>query len=241
MWYLDVFFFSPLVVYVLVLGELLALAFSVDRARAIRIGDVSWKRKRTAVLLAVITGPLSWVYTGTKDAGIAAVSISTVLGILVFPASITAGYCIHGLSALNAESEAAGVGLLAIIVFTTIAGLFFLTCFWVFAIADASFKNKIWYSSKPRGRSKQSAVLLAAFFGPWSWLYTLAADRWKFVAAQLMGWGGLLAGFVLSGGRGLTIVMSLTVMGVFWVVSIVNAARRNQSWYSSFPEPGNAR
>lgn len=40
-------------------------------------------------------------------------------------------------------------------------------------------------------KDKNVAVILAVFFGPWSWLYTAKKDIWKFVVGLIVGFLGM--------------------------------------------------
>lgn len=67
-------------------------------------------------------------------------------------------------------------------------------------------------------KSKTPAILLAVFLGLWTWLYTYKVDAWKF-------WLNLVVSILTLGLWGL----------IAWVWAIVDAARRSQDWYQSFP------
>jgi hypothetical protein len=68
-------------------------------------------------------------------------------------------------------------------------------------------------------KKKTTAVLLAVFLTIWTWAYTYKVDAWKF-------WLNLALG-----------ILTLGVWTVFisWPWSIIDAARRPQGWYESFP------
>lgn len=67
-------------------------------------------------------------------------------------------------------------------------------------------------------KSKTPAILLAVFLGFWTWVYTYKVDAWKF-------WVNL----------GLSIVTLSLWFLVAWVWAIVDAVRRPDEWYQSFP------
>ena len=75
------------------------------------------------------------------------------------------------------------------------------------------------YSSKSE-KSKTVAIVLAVFFGCWSWLYTYRENAWKF-------WVGL--------------VISLTCWWMLfipnfavWVWALVDNTIKNDDWYKEY-------
>ena len=87
-------------------------------------------------------------------------------------------------------------------------------------------------------KSKTTAVVLAVFLGPWSWLYTFKRDQAKFWI-----W---LGGFVLINGYYLTLdvwersyygqstVPLLWTLG-FSIAAIITQASRSQNFFTEFP------
>lgn len=74
--------------------------------------------------------------------------------------------------------------------------------------------------------SKTTAVLLAVFLAPFTWLYTYKTDATKF-------WVGLSV-YILG------LILSILVVGVFvcagiWIWAIVDAARRPDQFYEAYP------
>lgn len=95
----------------------------------------------------------------------------------------------------------------------------------------------------PEAKDKTAAVLLAAFIGVWSFLYTFRAD------AQLF-WLGLSAPFVAmflavlaSGGRlvGWQIIFAIFVSAFVSVLAIVRQATRSSEWFARYPDNGSIR
>jgi hypothetical protein len=68
-------------------------------------------------------------------------------------------------------------------------------------------------------KKKITAVLLAVFLTTWTWAYTYKVDAWKF-------WLNLALGLLTLGVW--TILIS-------WPWAIIDAARRPQDWYQTFP------
>ena len=66
-------------------------------------------------------------------------------------------------------------------------------------------------------KDKTTAILLAIFFGFWSYLYTYEKDKLKF-------WLGFGLSFVTLGLAGI----------VFWIMAIVDSANRDANFYNNF-------
>jgi len=98
------------------------------------------------------------------------------------------------------------------------------------------------------GKSKTTAVLLAVFFGSWSWLYTYKENSQKFWVTTSVMFGipflvvvlGIIARASASG-RGIEgwmialpgIIWYLSLFA-FWVWSIIDNASKSDAWYRSF-------
>lgn len=89
----------------------------------------------------------------------------------------------------------------------------------------------------PEARSKTAAVLLAAFVGVWSFLYTFKADSTAF-------WLGLSAPVVavplvafISGGRlmGWHLIFCLFVIFLVSIFALVRQAVRPSEWFARYP------
>lgn len=118
-------------------------------------------------------------------------------------------------------------------------------------------------SQAPLGaKSKTTAVLLAVFLGPWTWLYTYARDAKKFwvgIGAALvwfvlliLAWTALAASVntcttqaalsngcsVASTGAGFGIVVSVLAWIIFpgiWLWAVIDTAVKNDWYFSNFP------
>jgi hypothetical protein len=79
------------------------------------------------------------------------------------------------------------------------------------------------------GKSKTTAVILAFFFGYWSWLYTFKRDRAKFFICLLL---SILASavYVISG----MYYISYFFWPVFWLWPFINSIMRGSQWYAQY-------
>ena len=68
-------------------------------------------------------------------------------------------------------------------------------------------------------KKKLTAVLIAVFYSFWAWIYTYKVDSWKF-------WLSLVLSFFTAG---------LWWIFVAWPWAIIDAARRPDDWYATFP------
>ncbi len=109
--------------------------------------------------------------------------------------------------------------------------------------------------SRIRGRARSSpknkmiSVLLAIFLSYWTWLYTYRKDAWKFwigtgivliqiILFFIMTWmtvgsidlSGLIRQLSLLG-----LLTPLWILVPLWIWAVVDAARKNEEWYHSFP------
>jgi predicted RNA-binding Zn-ribbon protein involved in translation (DUF1610 family) len=71
-------------------------------------------------------------------------------------------------------------------------------------------------------KSKSTAILLAVFLGPWTYLYTYKRNAAKF-------WIGLVVGLFLGF---LTVGISIFIV---WLVAIIDVATKPESYYLHFP------
>jgi hypothetical protein len=93
-------------------------------------------------------------------------------------------------------------------------------------------------------RSKTIAILLAVFFGPWTWLYTFRKDAWKASAGLGSNLSILIFTINLSvitqrskDDSGLAIIaplfMSIILFFTTWILSIVDTTIKKREWYNT--------
>ena len=98
------------------------------------------------------------------------------------------------------------------------------------------------------GKSKTTAVVLAVFFGSWSWLYTYKASAKKFWVTICILFGlpffmflGVFVAANSGNGRGVqgwmvaaTVIIWYFFVFGFWVWSIIDNAVKSEAWYRSY-------
>ena len=83
------------------------------------------------------------------------------------------------------------------------------------------------YLSKDE-KSKATSVLLAVFFGWWTWLYTYKKDAWKFWA----GVGSAVIEAILIVNNTWSVVWIIAIGVILW--AIVDTATKSDDWYKSY-------
>lgn len=79
-------------------------------------------------------------------------------------------------------------------------------------------------------KSKTTAILLAVFLCPATWLYTYREDGAKFWA-----WAGIFIAAVFFGAVAPALGLITSIMGLaFWVWTIVGVAKRPMPWYAEY-------
>ena len=156
--------------------------------------------KTQAILLAVLFGPWTWLYTYHQDkwkfwGSLIIILVGIIIAVttpLTPPTSDLFDPEIYALSlpiiflvlhevfssaisfAYLAISFGPGVELHHTYVFLLLAAV------WVWAIIDSSIKPKTRYESEPAEISKKMALITAVVFSYNAWLYTYHKDKWKF-------------------------------------------------------------
>ncbi len=86
-------------------------------------------------------------------------------------------------------------------------------------------------------KSKTTAVLLAVFLCPATWLYTYRKDGAKFWA-----WAGIVIAALFLGAVAPAVASITGMMGLaFYVWTIVGVAKRPMSWYASYNDSASLR
>ncbi|MDP3062265.1 MAG: hypothetical protein Q8O40_03475 [Chloroflexota bacterium] len=106
-----------------------------------------------------------------------------------------------------------------------------------------------------RRKSKTLSVVLAVFFGPWTWLYTYGRDSSKLWIALIVGvcavflvafTVGALAGATMGGEPysvsdkitlwAIEIALLVEIMAIpaVWAWAIIDASVKKSSWYSNY-------
>jgi len=102
-------------------------------------------------------------------------------------------------------------------------------------------------------KSKTVSILLAAFLGYWTWLYTYKKDHWKFWLSLgvsivcSIGLGIIFIWFIASGLNSVKVSNALTVSLIvgyilviivsfgLWVWSVIDTAIKKDEWYTGYP------
>ena len=95
------------------------------------------------------------------------------------------------------------------------------TCNHCGEVTDWRARDSQW-----RRKVKTAAVIMAALFGPFTWLYTVRKDYWKFLT-----WMSALLGAVLVGHP---VLLQLSVIAV-WLWAILDTALKPFDWYKTYP------
>lgn len=188
------------------------------------------KSKSFAVVLAVFLGPWAWLYTYGKDAWKFTLSLGVNLSILLFIVSMGIG---NWTEAKSMGEVPCGVAV-ATLLFLLFVLLVISFATWLWAIVDSAAKSRKWYATAPKGKTRDAAVLLAGFVGPWTWLYTYAKDAQKFWLGVGIGFGATIVRSWLHP-TFLTLIGWAIIIGFIWVSSFVIAVTRSTEWYESFP------
>jgi predicted RNA-binding Zn-ribbon protein involved in translation (DUF1610 family) len=108
----------------------------------------------------------------------------------------------------------------------------------------ASPSSQLTTSEDVKPKSKATAIILAVFFGPWTWLYTYRRDCWKFwmiwINPFVIVTDILLAGIVH--GWAFLHAYQPPQLGMaalnffFWLWALLMACIRNQEWYENYPQ-----
>jgi hypothetical protein len=173
------------------------------------INKSMWPINKTiAVVLAVLLGPLTWIYSFRLNASKLAISLGITLTLVVMLI-----YNLYGVSEYHKlYPEDPDTGAYAII-----AVLYFLIPlsfgFWLWSLIDTCMHNKEWYNRADPQISGTIAVILAYVAGPWTWLYTYKR-KWD--------WLKLLASLLIAYlGPCLQTVSKLDFLIPLWMLSIL--------------------
>jgi|WetSurMetagenome_2_1015567.scaffolds.fasta_scaffold129495_3 hypothetical protein len=186
----------------------------------------NWHRKKfIAVILAVIFGPWTWLYTYRRDPGKAAIGLGSNLSflfifILMF---VNVKVIDPPPSDSNAGESVAYLGL------AVLMGLF---ATWLAATITA-VASKNYHLEGRETRVKTTAILCAVYLGPWTWLYTHKRDYWKFWPAIIIGFGGYSAFTLLALPSLLRLLWVLACLAI-WITAIVDTVLRNRVWYDIY-------
>ena len=181
------------------------------------------KRKSISILLAIFLGPFTWLYTYKKDAWKASLGLGLTLSVIVVGVALVIAH--RMLQATNPEDIYEGYEIIGWIIlsFPILVGT------WLWAVIDTASKKADWFKIGPAKQSKKTAVLLAIFVGPWTWLYTYSYDAWKFWLGIAVGYGFLLCFAITDATYFIAIWFagSLTI----WTFSIIESATRDNDYY----------
>ncbi len=80
-------------------------------------------------------------------------------------------------------------------------------------------------------KSKTTAILLAVFFGFFTWLYTYREDSGKFWISLSVSVVNFILGIVTLG---IWFIVSFVVGLGIWIWAIVDTAGKNDDWYATY-------
>jgi len=189
--------------------------------------NVGWnKSKNIAVLISIFLGPFTWLYTHRKDAWKASLGLGITVSLIIIWI-ITNISRVRYLAAKPPEVMYEGYEIIALIIFTL--PVFF--GIWLWAVIDTISKNRDWFNSGSLRRNKQTAVFLAIFVGPWTWLYTYNSDAWKFWLGIAIGYGSFLSIAITE----VTYLMPIAIIEslMVWLFAIIESASRNNEFYET--------
>jgi len=184
---------------------------------------VPWRKNKTiSILLALLFGPWTYIYTIKRDVVKAVIGLGLNLTILIFTASII-------YPAIQNIPPGHGEGIIYPLIFPALL----LSFTWLVVLIDTLI-SKEWIISGFKNKSKNTSLLLAIFFGPWTWLYSYSQDWWKFWIGMLTGYGFIIAKSLTNN----DIFMALWVLSVLavWITSIVDVVIRNKLWYEKLEQ-----
>lgn len=183
-----------------------------------------WNRNQTiAILLAVIFGPGTWLYTYRRDAGKAALGLGWEISSKIIFASDWVRRTLYPQSGFDDSIAYLALGM---------AQATFVT--WLVAVVSSSAARE-WRISGPEKRDKTVAVLAAILLGPWTWLYTYKKDKGKFWPAVLFDLSGIVARSLLPEAQA-RLIQSIwfPIFVVIWVAALMLALLRKNEWYRSY-------
>ncbi len=218
-------------------------------------------KKITAVVLAVIFGYWTWLYTCNRNgwkfwAGLA-INLTgfflVTLAIPPFPATqaiaIWLNYFLFPVAFLLSALYPFVISILTLgsdIKFAAVLLAWAVT--WLWAIIDTLFHPQGYYDSTTPG-NKSTALLLAVLFGPAVWLYTYSKN-----AAKLWISFGLTAiylavlvivlsnapdilfsfrDFALNSRAGVFLVLKLAFWTAIWAWAVIDTVIKKKEWYES--------
>jgi hypothetical protein len=185
-----------------------------------------WKRNKTiAVLLAIFFGPWTWLYTYRRDPGKAAFGLGLSISLLTIWMLMYVQFIIRRPPPNSNVGEGLGYSFLGL--------LQILFSIWVLAVIFAAGSK--YTLEGPEKRAKTTAILLAIFLGPWTWLYTYKKDHWKFFPSILIDLGGWAAWALLP--EQLSSVVHSFWLPAFlaiWLIAVITSAVRKSEWYRKF-------
>lgn len=185
-----------------------------------------WKRNKTvAVLLAIFFGPWTWLYTYRRDPGKAAFGLGLYISFLTIWILMYIQFIIRPPPPNSNAGEGLGYSFLGL--------LYILFSIWVLAVTFAAVSK--YTLEGPEKRFKTTAILLAIFLGPWTWLYTYKKDRWKFFPSILIDLGGWTAWALLPEQLS-TVIHSFwlpSFLGI-WLIAVITSIARKNEWYQTF-------
>lgn len=90
-------------------------------------------------------------------------------------------------------------------------------------------------TTKPK--SKSTAVLLAVFLGYWTWLYTAARDKAKFVLGLGLQLLACSAWLPIPFTHSLYQFYGIFILAAFamWIYAIIDASVKSRDWYAAYP------
>lgn len=191
------------------------------------VTPIKKQKKVIAIILAILFGPLTWIYTikqnSLKAAIALAINISSVVLIISFylGASWQEQEAAKIPGAMIATDSGPLMGLALSVLFCS----FIWISIWIWAIVDASLMKQSDNTSVANNINTLYSMILSITIGPWTWFYTYSKDWWKFLIAVIAGYASLFVGFgglnyVLNRDLGWDSRLGLIVFLCIWVLAI---------------------
>jgi len=86
-------------------------------------------------------------------------------------------------------------------------------------------------AGRGEGKNKVLSILLAIFFGNWTWLYTYREDGSKFWIGLAVG----IVGFVISiATLGMGLFLYIPAELAIWIWAIADTVQKSDAWYANY-------
>jgi hypothetical protein len=242
----------PLFLYAVILGIFFVVRYLNNRGKASIVeydtktgvpdAVLFWKSKKIAVVLAVLFGPFTWLYTYRRDAWKAAVGLAIFFnglillgGIYYIDIFMTKWYIVRAMPFYE------------VIVTYMIPLEYTWLPVWIWAVLDTALQKK-WVLNGVEAPTRNAAVTISFFFLQWTWLYTYKKDAGKFWLSAILLYGSVIAFVILTLPPLLVnryviendpvsiapVIIAILIIWTMFISSLVISARRPNEWYDNY-------